>query len=784
MGLGKFVTVVALAAPALAQPCANCHRTIHQEWAQSRHAKMLQPATEQSVEGDFNGRTVVLRGSSFALRHRNGGYFVNDRRVDYTLGGRRIQQYLSKLPDGRLTVLAPTWDNAGKNWVHDFDVGNPEEVGDKEQVWNKSCYSCHVTGGRKNFDVERLRYDTQWTESGIGCEACHGPGAEHAAKPSVPMVNPARLDSSVSVMICAQCHSSRDVYVDGFKPGANYYDYFLPILQYRLPPSDDPPYWPDGRPRWVSNEAAALGESPCLLKGGASCVSCHSAAHDLRATGDGSCAKCHAAITAKVSAHTHHPADSQGSSCVECHMPKTVIGIAARIRDHSMSIPAPENTTRYGIPNACNLCHEDKDASWAAPQMDAWYGNKSRQKMIRRAEAFSGGQKGDPSAIPALLEALADVGAGPIIRANAAGYLGNFPNDPAAYDAVLHAFSDREPLVRATAVVAIRPRAAQKEAVAPAMVSLLRDEVATVRMNAAVALVAMGVPKFPGEDGERFERAKALYRARAEMYTDDAQQQFAAGKFSLFSGDMDGAISAFRTALKLDPTLPAQYYLGAALARKGDFAAARAILNLIPRNDRQYDPAQRLLADLDARSATADSAKLFLDAQVQFQNERYGLALKELEQALAQAPHAEGARQAEISRAICLEKLGRTKEAEGALEALSADAPARSNVELQLAFIELLYDTGRPEAALKRAEAALAAAPDSPEAHLWRARVLLQLNRVDEAARDAEDAVRLRPESPAAHNLLIRIYQKQGRTKDAVQEAQWLRDYQRRIESR
>ena len=119
-----------------------------------------------------------------------------------------------------------------------------------------------------------------------------------------------------------------------------------------------------------------------------------------------------------------------------------------------------------------------------------------------------------------------------------------------------------------------------------------------------------------------------------------------------------------------------------------------------------------------------------------------------------------------------------------ALEKLSADSSARANVELQLALVELLYDTGRPEAALKRADDLIAAVADSPEAHLWRARVLLQLNRVDEAARAAEQAVKLQAESPAAHNLLVRIYQKQGRTKDAVQEAQWLRDYQRRIESR
>ena len=48
-------------------------------------------------------------------------------------------------------------------------------------------------------------------------------------------------------------------------------------------------------------------------------------------------------------------------------MPATVLSIKAEIRDHSMSIPVPENTKQHGIPNACNQCHKDRDADWAAP---------------------------------------------------------------------------------------------------------------------------------------------------------------------------------------------------------------------------------------------------------------------------------------------------------------------------------------------------------------------------------------------------------------------------------
>ncbi len=68
-------------------------------------------------------------------------------------------------------------------------------------------------------------------------------------------------------------------------------------------------------------------------------------------------------------------------------------------------------------------------------------------------------------------------------------------------------------------------------------------------------------------------------------------------------------------------------------------------------------------------------------------------------------------------------------------------------------------------------------------AYFWRAKVLLQLHRTAEAAGAAEESIRLQPQLPEAHNLLVRIYQMQGRTKEAAQQAEWLRDYQRRTQS-
>jgi predicted CXXCH cytochrome family protein len=811
-----------------ADACAKCHANLSHKWAESLHSKIMQPATERSVEGDFAVSKVVLRGATYLLRHHDGSYFITEstlrgtpweHHVDYTLGGRRIQQYLTTLPDGRIILMPATWDRIRKKWVHDFDVDNPEEDARAQvQIWNKTCYSCHVSQGQRNFDLEHNRYHTTWQNFGDNCERCHGPGSKHVAgetgtkaihgeTPAVVdrgVVNPARLDPVTSTMVCAQCHSLRDIYVESFRPGANYYDFFLPVMEYRLPASEDPPYWPDGRPRWLSNEALAFWQSECFLRGGATCVTCHSDAHSinvnwnpqLRRDNNTLCTKCHKALAANISMHTHHAPKSSGSLCLECHMPPTVTGLRTRMRDHSINVPVPENTTRHGIPNACNLCHKDRNAEWASRHVNAWFGDQSRQKLILRADAFTEARNSNSAAIPALLQILSDPSEGPFIRANAAGYLGNFPGDPSAYDVVRHSFSDPEPLVRATAAIAIKPRAAQREAVAPELVSLLGDPVTTVRISAVIALVAMGVRQVPDEATTQFERAKELYRARAEHNADDAQQQFAAGRFFFLAGDMDSAVAFFRGSLKLDPMIPAQYNLAQALAARGDSQTARQILEAIPRNDQQYDLARQFLAFLELNdvhhgdtplesTATKDSddaRAAFLGGQLSYQNENYGAALKQLELALGLAPQASWATKAQVYRAICLEKLARTQEAEAAMQALSGNAASRDDVDLQLAFAELFYETGRAEEALKRIDEVIAAAPQAPMAYFWRAKVLLQLHRTAEAASAAEEAVRLLPELPLAHNLLIRIYQMQGRTKEAAEQVQWLRNYERRKE--
>jgi predicted CXXCH cytochrome family protein len=91
------------------------------------------------------------------------------------------------------------------------------------------------------------------------------------------------------------------------------------------------------------------------------------------------CLRCHGPNTqngphaASIEAHTHHPANSAGSQCIACHIPKIEQTIAnVNVASHTFHFVSPAATESLKIPNACNVCHNDKSAAWAAETMKSW----------------------------------------------------------------------------------------------------------------------------------------------------------------------------------------------------------------------------------------------------------------------------------------------------------------------------------------------------------------------------------------------------------------------------
>ena len=285
--------------------------------------------------------------------------------------------------------------------------------------------------------VEEMQADSRVSEFGIACEACHGPGAEHVRANRNPIrryrihlgtavdatvIQPRRLDARASADVCGQCHSVWEYYDEAgerhenqhgvrYVPGGELaawrfvaqpsHNLQSPTMQALL--EDDPrfltdSFWPDGMVSVSGREYNGLVDSPCYLRGNdeqgtLTCVSCHAmhqAPEDRRPSrewaddqlapemgGNEACLQCHPAIGVSVAAHTHHAVESSGSSCYNCHMPRTTYGLLKAIRSHQVSTPDVATTAATGRPNACNLCHLDRSLGWSAGHLVRWYGQPS-----------------------------------------------------------------------------------------------------------------------------------------------------------------------------------------------------------------------------------------------------------------------------------------------------------------------------------------------------------------------------------------------------------------------
>ena len=615
----------AASAPAFvgAQACASCHRDMHETWLSGRHSKMLQPATAASVVGDFSAGSTLLHGNRFQLRSANGEFFIaesyltgklQEHRVEYTLGSRRIQHYLTTIDKGWMVVLPPSWDVQRRQWFDNMDIVNPgRSAGTPIQQWNKDCVGCHVSGEEKHFSPSTQDYRTQWTDFGTSCERCHGPASLHVdaysrdrkTKPVDQrlIVKPTRLDAQTSSMVCAQCHSLRNVINPGYKAGDDYFDFFVPRLEYDPGTDRELPYWPDGRPRRFSNDAIGLWQSACYRKGGATCTTCHRDPHDpnvernpqLAASNNALCTQCHRAIGEQLTAHSRHAAGSAGSSCVACHMPKTVISINSTMRDHTMSLPAPENTVAFNIPNACTECHTDRKAAWAVGVLDAWWPHGRRSRLVERAQAFAGGRRNAPAARDRLIAISGDADAGPLIQATAVGYLRRYSGEPVRA-ALLAAAKADHPAIRAAAIASLGDDQGADAAVRSTLVAALSDRRRAVRISALVSLINVRGSALEPRDAERLQSVGREFAALSTLYQDDPGFDRDLGVVQLLGGDFTRAAEMLEICLRLDPGRPsAAFVLALARLGQGRVGEARALLERVQPSDPSYAAARRRL---------------------------------------------------------------------------------------------------------------------------------------------------------------------------------------------
>jgi tetratricopeptide (TPR) repeat protein len=575
--------------------CGGCHERELKLWKGSHHELAMQPANGSTVLGDFNDVSITdgavtsrlfRRGGKFIVRTDGPDAALHDYEIKYTFGVSPLQQYLIAMPGGRLQALGIAWDSrpresGGQRWFNlhpglKLGAGDPQHWTAIDQNWNFMCADCHSTNLRKNYDPRTRTFATSYAEIDVACEACHGPGSNHVAwaakrgdrrpyeadhgllvalderrnvswridRAAGNAVRSAPRQSEREIQMCARCHSRRsqihEDYVHGQPVGD---DYRVALLDRNL-------YFPDGQIKDEVYEYGSFIQSR-MFHAGVTCSDCHDP-HSLRlrAAGNGVCLQCHAADKYDSSRHHFHQAGSLGSRCVECHMPARTYMVVDARRDHSIRIPRPDLSTKLGVPNACNGCHRDRSADWAARLLRTWYGHEP-MGFQQFAEALHAGSIGAPDAEGLLAQLIPDRDQPAIARASAIALAAGEPGS-LGVASLRDGARDASPLVRRAAARALLD--ADPRTDPDALAILLNDPVRAVRIEAAEALAEVPADALPKDATAPFGRATAEYVAAQNLNADRPEAHINLAALFEREKRFDQAERELTLALALDPS--------------------------------------------------------------------------------------------------------------------------------------------------------------------------------------------------------------------------------------
>ena len=720
------------------ETCAGCHRAQAELWHGSQHKHAMDHATEKSVLGDFSEATFDYYGVRSRFFRKADKFLVETDgpdgklatyEVKYTFGLDPLQQYLIQFPDGRLQALSIAWDSrskgaGGQRWFHLYPN---EEIRHDDvlhwtrlnQNWNFMCAECHSTGVRKNYNAVNDHFATSFAEISVGCEACHGQGSQHVrwardrqswrlfsktddtnkglvtrfdersavtwpvdskTGNATRSIAPTTLRKEVET--CGLCHSRRGQFSEHWLPGRWLSD------THTVSPIGRGLYEADGQ---MLDEVYNYGpfKQSKMFAAGVTCSDCHEPhSTKLRASGDGVCLQCHAPEKYMAVAHHRHEGVMPTLACASCHMPvRTYMGVDRR-HDHSFRIPRPDLSVKLNTPNACNDCHVDKSAEWAASAAERWHGPIPKG-FQNYAAGLRAAWTGQASATTLLAEIAADRQAPAIARASALSELG--PRvAPSNIALARSGLSDPDPMVRLGALDMLEgvPMVQRWPLASP----LLADAVQGVRIRAVSLLAAVPNTQLTAGDRQRLERAAQEFITAQKLNADRPEARSILATFYAQRGAVADAEAEYKVALRLGP-----HYMPAAIN----------LADLYRRAQREGDGEAILRGAIAAGPPDAGVHHALGLTLVRLK--RLDEALGELRRAVELAP--EQARYAYVY-AVALHSAGRGSEAMTALKDGLARHP--DDRDTLLALIGFSRDAGDPATALDYAERLARIAPTDP----------------------------------------------------------------------
>jgi tetratricopeptide (TPR) repeat protein len=340
------------------QACAKCHEEISRNYERTPMARSSGAVGDDVVEGSFRHGPS---GVSYRVARENGAAWLEYERRDAATAGdrlqgrRQLQYFIGSNAAGRsflwmidrFLFQAPvTWYAQSRRW----DV-SPGYEADREMRFNRpieaNCLYCHASQSQPVFGAQNRYADPPFTQPGVACERCHGPGSLHA-RGLAAMINPAKLDAARRDSVCAQCHLSGEARVERpgkmlafYRPGdllSDYVSYFVFEESQKIDLK-------------ANSHVENLAQSACKQRSGEqmSCLSCHDphsapVAPERAGYFREKCLACH--LPEALPANGRH---TQKADCAGCHMPKSRVADGGHgvLTDHR--IPRVPSGAKAGV---------------------------------------------------------------------------------------------------------------------------------------------------------------------------------------------------------------------------------------------------------------------------------------------------------------------------------------------------------------------------------------------------------------------------------------------------
>jgi tetratricopeptide (TPR) repeat protein len=570
--------------------CRECHETEFEGWSKSHHALAERLPDAKLDNAAFVPASTLHHGTQQTSFRKAGEQFeivapglksaTEIFSVERIIGDSPLRQMLVPFPGGRWQATEAAYDPRSNQWFNVFG-GEDRKAGEwghwtgRGMNWNSMCATCHNTRLRKDYDATNDVYHTAMAERSVGCESCHGPmrahndwqhahKGGHAKDPTIQKMSRDQMFDN-----CAACHSRRTELTGDPKPGESFFDHHMLSIA-----DDSGTFYPDGQVHDEDYEVSAFLGSK-MYQHGVRCADCHDFhTAKVRLPGNMMCLSCHATGQNKAPVinpvtHSHHKVygfdtngvmlaidlaayksnaiKETGGECVNCHMPQTVYMQRHSRHDHGFTIPDPLLTKQFGIPNACNRCHQDKDTDWSLKNVENWYGDKMNRPTRERAQLIARARNGDDSAREGLLKIL-KTDPQDYWRAVAARLLERWVEETPVAGALAEKLSDTNALVRQSAVQSLSTLG---ESMSPEIRAALKQRLDDPSQNVRVAAALSLAPSL--------DLQSRAGRDLLQMFRQSADQpggQMQLGNFELSRGDATNALAHFQTAERWDAYSP------------------------------------------------------------------------------------------------------------------------------------------------------------------------------------------------------------------------------------